>query len=125
MRRVIATLGAFAVVGALNLAGSFSVDLAAQARTRSGQTTGGQTTQTGQARPEQDKRNCGELGQLRHELARLHQELRRLHDALEEARKAGNRERAQQIAQEIRQVQSQIQDVQQKIRRLQEQCSGR
>jgi len=119
MRRVIATLGALAIVGAL------TVDLAAQARTRPGQTTGGQTARTGQARPAQDNRNCGELGQLRHELARLQQELRRLHDALEEARKDGNRERAQQIAQEIRQVQSQIQDVQQKIRRLQEQCTGR
>ena len=120
MRRVIATLSALAIVGAL------TTDLSAQARQRPGQTAGGgQTTRTGEAGRTQDKRNCGELGQLRHELARLQQELRRLHDALEDARKAGNRERAQQIAQEIRQVQSQIQDVQQKIRRLQEQCSGR
>jgi DNA repair exonuclease SbcCD ATPase subunit len=122
MRRVIATLGALAIVGAL------TADLAAQARTRPGQPApGGQTTRTGQARPKPDNGtgNCGDLGQLRHELARLHQELRRLHEALAEARKAGNRERMQQIMQEIRQVQAQIQDVQQKIRRLQQQCGGR
>ena len=119
MKRVIATLSAFSLVGAL------TADLAAQARSRAGQNTGRQATGTSQARPARNNPNCGELGQLRQELARLHQELRQLQNQLEEARKAGNRERAQQIMQEIRRVQSQIQDVQQKIRRLQPQCTGR
>jgi peptidoglycan hydrolase CwlO-like protein len=114
MRRVIATISAFAVAGTLAVA----------ARTPA---SGGETTWTGQTARGGDTSQrpdpaCGELGQLRQELARLQQELRHLQAALAEARKAGNRERAEQILQQIRHVQGQIDDVQQRIRRLQKIC---
>jgi peptidoglycan hydrolase CwlO-like protein len=117
MRRVIATISAFALVGAL------TVDIAARTPATSRETIG-----TGQPAPavdtpqRTDPQACAELGQLRQELARLQQELRHLQAALAEARKAGNRERAEQIMQAIRRVQAEIENVQQKIRRLQKIC---
>jgi chromosome segregation ATPase len=114
MRRVIATLGVFALVGA------FAGEVSARAGT--GQTIRGGgviTIGTVTRGP-----NCDELGQLRQELLRLEQELRELKAAFDEAKANGNRQRALQILKQIHRVESRIEDVQHKIRRLLQVCHG-
>ena len=117
MRRAIATLGVFVVVG-IQTAGVWAQQARAGHTARSG--VAGRV----EARETQEKRACVELPELRHELLRLQQELRRLEAALAEAKASGNRDRVQQIMQEIRVVKAQIQEVQHKIRRLLEVCAG-
>lgn len=104
MRRAIATLGAFVLVG------TFSVS------------AGAGPAGPVEVQAVQEKRACQELPELRQELLRLHQELRRLEAALADAKASGNRERVKQIMQEIRIVKEQISEVQHKIRRLLEVC---
>lgn len=118
MRRVIATLGVFALVGA------FAGD--ASARSRTGQTArgSGAITINTDTRQKSGVTTCDDLGQLRQELARLEQELRRLQAAFDQAKASGNRQRALQIQQEIRRVTSQIEGVQHTIRRLLQICGG-
>ena len=111
MRRVITTLGVFALVAAA------AVTLSAR--------QSGQTTRPGEITIAAQRPGCAELPDLHAKLARLQQDLDRLQDALEQAKQSGNRERAAQIMREIRRVKTAIEDVQHKIRRLSQVCGTR